>query len=227
MYLEEGALPPWVIEADLVNLPEVRFRIRPVIKAEVGYPRDELDSSDEEYGDSTGEFCERRNGARHRAGRVTPRGGGKGRRGWRGGGMALGVRGAPGPQGGKALGGHTGVGGGAGEAAQRATHVLIELHEHQVPDFDVAPAGVAGERLIGASGIGGFRTQIVMDFRAGAAGAGFTHFPKVIFLIAHDDAIFNLCLGKARGGQALFPIRYCFFIFKQTFFFISFKYGYI
>ena len=77
-----------------------------------------------------------------------------------------------------------------------AARVAIELHEDQIPDFDVA-AAVAGESAIGVALIGGSRTHVVMDFAARAARAGVAHGPE-IFLQAgnRDDAI----LGRADSG---------------------------
>ena len=62
-----------------------------------------------------------------------------------------------------ALEAHAGIDGGPGQRSQLAGCIPIVLHEHQVPDFHVASAGIAGEGLIGAARIGSLRTQVVMN----------------------------------------------------------------
>ncbi len=72
----------------------------------------------------------------------------------------------------------------------------VELHEDEVPDFDVA-AAVAGEFAIAfaAAGLRGSstaRAHVVENFAARAARTGIAHLPE-IFLEAgnFDDAIFR------------------------------------
>ena len=76
---------------------------------------------------------------------------------------------------------HAGIHRGLGQRRQGAIGAPIKLHEHQVPNFDVAIAvgvGRAGRTA------GDFRAVIVKDFRAGSAGAGVAHRPEIVALIA-------------------------------------------
>ncbi len=53
---------------------------------------------------------------------------------------------------------------GFGRGLRLAAGVAIELHEDQIPDFDVA-AAIAGELAIGVALIGGGRAHVVVRFR--------------------------------------------------------------
>src|ERR1700691_1160057 len=74
-----------------------------------------------------------------------------------------------------------------------AARVAIELHEHEIPDLDIASA-VAAECAVPMAFVGGIRAHVVEDFAARTAGAGIAHSPEV-FLQARNgnDAI----LGRA------------------------------
>ena len=61
------------------------------------------------------------------------------------------------------------------DAVRRAVPVV--LHEHQVPDFDVA---VAIRLRCAGRTARNLRTVIVENFGAGAAGAGIAHLPEVV-----------------------------------------------
>src|SRR5882762_9049914 len=66
----------------------------------------------------------------------------------------------------------------------------IELHEHEVPDFDIA-ATFAAEFAVGVALIGGCGAHVVVNFAARAAGAGVAHGPEVFFKAGNrNDAIF-------------------------------------
>ena len=73
---------------------------------------------------------------------------------------------------------------GLGRGVSLPDGVAVELHEDEVPDFDKPLAGVVRE---GARA--GFGAEVVMDFRVGAAGAGFAHLPEVVVLIQAEDAV--------------------------------------
>jgi hypothetical protein len=83
---------------------------------------------------------------------------------------------------------HAGIDGGARQGCHHATVIPVELHEDQVPDFDKAPAGVARELLVFVPWLGRLRSQIVVNLRTGAAGAGFAHLPEVVLFIEPEDA---------------------------------------
>ncbi len=88
---------------------------------------------------------------------------------------------------------HAGVDGRLRQGIEIAAGVSVELHENEVPDFDVA-AAVAGEFAIGVTLIRGGRAHVVEDFAAWTAGAGVAHRPEVFFQSGNaDDAI----LGRA------------------------------
>ena len=62
----------------------------------------------------------------------------------------------------------------------RARRVAIELHEDEIPDFDVA-AAFAAEFAIGVALIGRRGAHVVVNFAARAAGAGVAHGPEIFF----------------------------------------------
>ena len=64
----------------------------------------------------------------------------------------------------------------------------------------------------------GRRAQIDMDFRAGAARTGVTHFPEIVLFITQDNAVF---------AYNAFPEIPCLLVERNTIRFISFKHGYI
>ena len=79
-----------------------------------------------------------------------------------------------------------------GQGGKTPVRIGVELNEDEVPNFDATGVAFVDERTFGvASG-----SQIDMDFRAGAAGAGFAHHPKVVFLATVND----VDLGIETGG---------------------------
>ena len=93
--------------------------------------------------------------------------------------------------GGDAFESHAGIDGRTRQRRHRARRIAIELHEDQVPDFDEAPAAIERKLFVFAAGFGGFGTEIVIDLRAGAAGAGIAHLPEIVFLIEAENAVFR------------------------------------
>jgi hypothetical protein len=71
----------------------------------------------------------------------------------------------------------------------------VELHEHQIPDFDVAVA--VSIRRTGRTP-GDVRAVIVEDFRTGTAGAGIAHRPEIVAFVALAAGL------VADAGDALF-----------------------
>ena len=82
---------------------------------------------------------------------------------------------------GRALQPHPGVHGGPGQRLHRAGSVAVELHEHEVPQLDVAVAVFVGAPRRPAGHLG---PVVVEHLRAGAAGAGVAHRPEVVLLSA-------------------------------------------
>ena len=82
---------------------------------------------------------------------------------------------------------HAGVDGRGGQRGQLPARVAVELHEHVVPDLDVALATAVDAP---ASGLvaGDVVAAVVMDLRAPAAGAGVAHRPEVVLGPHLDDA---------------------------------------
>jgi hypothetical protein len=79
-----------------------------------------------------------------------------------------------------ALQAHAGVDAGFGERREDAFRVPVILHEHEVPDLDVAVA----VRLRGSRrAAGDARAVVVEDLAAGAAGPGVGHLPEVVGLV--------------------------------------------
>ncbi len=78
---------------------------------------------------------------------------------------------------------HTGIHAGLGQRLQLAILLAVVLHEHQVPDLNVAIQILALEPWWTA---GHIRPVIVENFRAGTTGAGVTHLPEIIFVQAGE-----------------------------------------
>src|SRR5690606_25499241 len=75
------------------------------------------------------------------------------------------------------------------QRTQRPIVLPIELHEYQVPDFDhlrmicidqCLPVNLSALRVT---------SHIYVYLRTRTAGADVTHFPKVISLVTHENAI--------------------------------------
>ena len=81
---------------------------------------------------------------------------------------------------GDALEPHAGVDRGLGQRMQLAVIVAVELHEHQVPDLDVAIA--IGFRRAGRAARD-VRTVIVEDLGARPARPGLAHLPEIVALV--------------------------------------------
>src|SRR3546814_5200842 len=78
---------------------------------------------------------------------------------------------------GQALQAHAGVHAGRGKRQQAAVGLAVELHEHQVPDFDETVAVLVGRTRWAA---GDMRAVVVEDLGARAAGTGVGHLPEVV-----------------------------------------------
>ena len=93
--------------------------------------------------------------------------------------------------GGDAFEARAGVDGRLRQGIELARGIAIELHENEIPDFDVA-AAIAGEFAIGVALIGGGGTHVVVNFAARAAGTGVAHGPEIFLQAGNcDDAIFR------------------------------------
>ena len=97
--------------------------------------------------------------------------------------------------GGQALHAHAGVDARLRQLVHVARFVAVELHEHQVPDFDEAVAVFVGRAWRAARDVG---AVVVEDLGARAARAGVGHLPEVIRRVARtlvvadaDDALFR------------------------------------
>src|SRR5262249_37431915 len=65
----------------------------------------------------------------------------------------------------------------------------IELHENEIPDFDVT-AALAGEFAVGVAFFGRSGPHVIKNFTARTARAGIAHRPKIVFEAGNrDDAI--------------------------------------
>ena len=81
---------------------------------------------------------------------------------------------------GDALEAHAGVDRRLRQRVERAFLVAVELHEHEVPDLDVAVAVRVGRAGRAA---GDFRAVVVEDLAARTAGTGVGHLPEVVALV--------------------------------------------
>ena len=114
---------------------------------------------------------------------------------------------------GDALEPHAGVDRGPRQVDPLVGRDLLELHEHQVPDFDEAVAVLIRAARRAARHV---RPVIVKDLRAGAAGAGLAHGPEIVRGRDADDALFGqacdlapervrlVVLGEDRDREPLF-----------------------
>jgi hypothetical protein len=79
-----------------------------------------------------------------------------------------------------ALEAHARIYGGLGKGMQHALLIAVELHEHEIPDFDVAVAvGVGRARRTAFDA----RAMVIEDLAARPAGAGVGHLPEVVRLV--------------------------------------------
>ena len=84
--------------------------------------------------------------------------------------------------------------------------LTIELHEHQVPDFDIAvtifvrtPRGSTFH----------FVTVVIKNFRTGAAGPGISHRPEIVFLAKSGKALWvYLNLIQPDAGSFIIIFKY-------------------
>ena len=72
---------------------------------------------------------------------------------------------------------HTGIHGGLGQGQHLTVRLAVVLHEHHVPDFDVAVTVFF--RATGRTTIH-IRTVVVKDFGTGTTGTGIAHLPEVV-----------------------------------------------
>ena len=100
----------------------------------------------------------------------------------------------------EALEAHAGIDYLGGERFERVVGLAVELHKHEVPDFN--HLGVVLVDQLGAGHFGTLlgRTEVDMDFRAGAAGTGLAHLPEVVVLVAVDDVRFRKVLCPVAGS---------------------------
>ena len=82
---------------------------------------------------------------------------------------------------------HAGVDGRAGQGDAGAVGKLLELHEHEVPDFKETVAVALADAAVRAAGH--VRPLIEVDFRTGSAGAGIAHAPEVVLFAEAEDAL--------------------------------------
>ena len=106
--------------------------------------------------------------------------------------------------GGDAFETHAGVDRRARQRRKFAGFVAVVLHEHEIPYLNKTLRGVIGETSLPRLG-----AEIVMDFRARAAGAGVAHLPEVIFFVETEDAF----LGYARD---FLPQLFGFVVFAKN-----------
>src|SRR6266700_3859978 len=79
----------------------------------------------------------------------------------------------------------------------------IELHEDEVPDFDVA-AAITGKFAFGVALLGRGGAHVIMDFAAWAARAGVAHGPEVLFRAWNwNDALCGNALLKPQLSRIL------------------------
>ena len=99
---------------------------------------------------------------------------------------------------------HAGVDARFGQRRQRALVVAIELHEHQVPDLDVAIAVSIG-RTGGAAR--DFRAVVIEDFAARATRTRVGHLPEIVGCVRRALVVANAHDAFARHADVVRPDR--------------------
>ncbi|MNS87818.1 hypothetical protein D3C72_1217730 [compost metagenome] len=103
---------------------------------------------------------------------------------------------------GDALQAHAGVHARLGQRRHVALLVAVELHEHEVPDLDVAVAVFLGRSRGAAPDV---RAVVVEDFRARAARAGVGHLPEVVRGVARALVVADAHDALGRHAHFLGP----------------------
>ena len=85
---------------------------------------------------------------------------------------------------GHALQAHAGVDVAVGQRREHTLRIAVVLHEHKVVELDEARVVLEIDAIVAAFGL-----EVVVDLRAGAAGAGRARGPEVVGLIHADDAL--------------------------------------
>ena len=105
---------------------------------------------------------------------------------------------------GDALQPHAGIDAGLWQRVQHALLVLVELHEDQVPDFDVTVAVFVGAARRAAPDFG---AVVVENLAARAARAGLRHLPEVIRRITRALVVADADDTLGRDADFVFPDR--------------------
>src|SRR5438445_471345 len=69
----------------------------------------------------------------------------------------------------------------------------VELHEHQIPEFDIPPA-IAAKCAISVPLIRSGHAHVVVNLAARPAGTGVAHLPEIVFRAELVDEIFRYTL---------------------------------
>ncbi len=72
------------------------------------------------------------------------------------------------------------------QIGETAVGIRVELDENEIPDFHALGGAGIDQSSFGVAR----RSQIDVEFRAGAARPGLAHHPEIVFLVAHDDMDF-------------------------------------
>ena len=94
----------------------------------------------------------------------------------------------------------------------------LELHEHQVPDFDYQRIVLVDQILAVCLCAFLVGTQVDMDFGTRAAGAGVAHLPEIVVLVAEQDAFL---------GDMLHPVAVGFHVLVGTVFLVPAEHGHV
>ena len=107
---------------------------------------------------------------------------------------------------------HAGINRWLGQRIQLPAGIAVKLHEHQIPNLDIA-AAVAREVAIRMSLLRRRRAHVVVNFAARTAGAGVAHLPEVVFQPHLKDAVLRHALrspqviGFGVALQAAFAVK--------------------
>ena len=94
-----------------------------------------------------------------------------------------------------------------GQRLQRTVGLAVELHEHEVPDLDYQVMALIDQGDAVNFGALFVAAKVDVDLAAGAAGAGVSHFPEIVMLVAEDDVTL---------GQIFEPLLPCLFVHRHS-----------
>ena len=111
---------------------------------------------------------------------------------------------------------HTGIDMTSGQRFQRSVGLAVELHEHEVPDFNYLRMTFVHQAKTVYQSAFAVGTKVDMNFRARTARTRIAHFPEVVVLVTINNTFF---------GKIFCPNSSSFVVTTQAFGGTSFEHG--